>query len=72
MKTNRLPCAPICFEFLDQYGIMVPQSNGVAARKEPLNHKFRFYFQMYIYGIMVPQSNGVAARKEPLNHDVRF
>ena len=38
------------------YGIMVPQSVGVAVRKEPLNHDVRFYFQRYRHGIIVPKS----------------
>lgn len=30
--------ADLSFEFLNHYGIIVPRSNGVAARKELLNH----------------------------------
>lgn len=47
-----------------QCGIMVPQSAGVAARKEPLNRDVQIDFQRNRHGIMVPQSTGVAARKE--------
>ena len=52
--------------------IMVPQSNIVEARKEPLNHVLRFDFQWNAHVIMVPGSNGVEARKEPLNHEFQF